>query len=82
MRLKLERMGKAYVKGPLVDHLLMDEPWRVGEIRDIEDSRGAQLVAKYPGLFKIMKVESDIVEKVKKRKKPYDDKFIKAEHEL
>jgi len=80
MKLKLERLGKAVCKGPLVDPGLLKEPWHIGEIRSVDESLAHQLLAKYPGLFKKMRAEDKILEKVQKPKKnenPYEDKIMR-----
>lgn len=76
MRLKLTRLGKAVCKGPLVDHGLLPIPWEINETRTIDDSLSHQLLAKYPGLFKQMRSEDRVFDKMKPtRDKEIQDKI-------
>lgn len=78
MKLRLDRLGKAVCKGPLIDHgLLMGNPWAIGETRTVDDTVAHQLLAKYPGMFKTMKTADRILEKTKERpkNKVYEDKI-------
>jgi len=81
MKLKLDRMGKAYCKGPLYDYALLDGGWAIGDTKQVPDERGYQLLAKYPGLFRQMKSEDKIVEQMntKPKNKVYEDKIISPE---
>lgn len=70
MKLKLLRLGKAVCKGPLVDPVLMPKhPWPIGQARVIDDSIAHQLLAKYPAMFRVMRAEDRILDKMGEKPK-------------
>ena len=71
-------MGKAYCKGPVFDYALLDAGWAIGEIKQVADEKGYQLLAKYPGMFRKMASDSEVLEKIntKPKNKVYEDKII------
>lgn len=80
MKLKLLRLGKAVCKGPLVDHGLMPKnPWPIGEARVIDDTVAHRLLAKYPSMFKAMKTEDKIFDKMGEtpKNKMHEDKILR-----
>ena len=77
MKLKLLRLGKSYCKGPLNDHGLLETPWQIGEERVVDDTMAHALMAKYPTLFRMVKSEDKVFDKVgkKPKNKVYEDKL-------
>lgn len=77
MKIKLDRMGKSYCKGPLVCHGLIERPWPIGDTRVIDDSIAHQILSKFPGLFSTVGQSEILLEKIKEKpkNKVYEDKI-------
>lgn len=68
MQLRLVKMGRSGVQGPLVDAALIDFKWHVGDSIKLEKEKAYALLAKYPGMFIEVKFEDKL------RKPKYDRK--------
>ena len=77
--LKLLKMGKPNVSGPLNDIALLGcKPWHVLETRKVKDEVAFNLLAKYPKMFQEIKDDELGLAKVKKPKsKLYENKITK-----
>lgn len=55
MKMQLQRLGKPALKtNSLVSPSLFDGVWKIGETKDIEDSKGYKIMGKYGDMFKIV----------------------------
>lgn len=78
-QLKLLKMGKGNVSGPLNDHALLgSKPWQVLEIRKVKDETAFNLLAKYPGMFlEVEEVDQGLAKIKKPKSKIYENKITK-----
>ena len=60
MQLRLVKMGRSGVKGPLVDPSIIDFKWHVGDTKKIEKDTAYALLAKYPGMFQEIRWEDKL----------------------
>ena len=67
MKLKLEKLNKSHLSNPLVAPKLFTGVWKIGEVRQVEDKTGYDILSKYHGLFSIVEdrkpAENKMVEK-------------------
>ena len=64
MKLKLEKLNKSHLSNPLVAPKLFTGVWKIGEVREVQDKTGYDLLSKFHGLFSIVKDEKPAANKM------------------
>jgi hypothetical protein len=79
MQLRLERMGRSGVCGPLVDSSIFEGKWNIGESKKVQMQTGYRLLAKYPNMFREIKYEARSTSYERKPRVDYVDKIKTTE---
>jgi len=75
MQLRLERMGRSGVCGPLIDASIFEGKWNIGESKKVQSQVGYNLMAKYPNMFREIKYEARTANYERKPRIDYADKI-------
>ena len=57
MKLKLERLNKSYLNTTLVAPSFFRGTWKIGEVKEVQDKTGYDILSKFHGLFSIVQDE-------------------------
>ena len=57
MKLKLERLNKTFLTNPLVAPKLFPGVWKIGEVREVQDKNGYDILSRFSGLFAVVPEE-------------------------
>ena len=54
MKLRLDRLNKSYLNTSLVAPSLFRGTWKIGEVKEVADKTGYDILSKFHGLFSIV----------------------------